>query len=80
MGRITVRKPFLTRVNKNRRVQFRQTKLNFTSAEWCKYIFTDECKVTTDGAKRAYVRRPKNSAMKPMHLKSTRKFPHSIMV
>ena len=80
MGRIAVRKPFLTRVHKNRWLQFCQTKLNFTSVDWSKYIFTDECKVTTDGAKRAYVRCSKNSAMKPTHVKSTKKFPPSIMV
>ena len=32
-------------------------------------------KVTTDGSKREYVKRLKNSAMKPTHLKSTKKFP-----
>ena len=74
MGKIAVRKLFLRRVHKIRRLQFCQTKLNFISVE---YIFTDECKFTTGGAKRAYVRCPKNSAMKRTHLKSTkRNFPH----
>ena len=63
MERITVRKPSLTSVHKNRRLQFRQTKLNFKSVDWSEYIFTNKCKVTTDGAKRVYVRRPKNSAI-----------------
>ena len=78
MGRIAVRKSVLTRVHKSRRLQFCQTKLNFTSVGWSKYIFTDECKVTIDGVlswNMSGVQR-----IPPWHLKSTKKFSPLIMV
>ena len=80
LGRIAVRKPYLTSIHKRKRRLFCQLKVSFTKCDWDKYVFTDECILHTDGAKRAYVRRPKGSAMNAIHLKQTRKFPPHIMV
>ena len=58
-GRISMRKPFLTKRNAKQRYKFAVKHFKWTKSEWEKVIFSDECKIDLNSKSRKYVRRPR---------------------
>ena len=79
-GRVAVRKPFLSfRHRKNRFLWCRQ-RMSWPVEKWERVIFSDECKLELNPNRRLYVRRRVGNAMKAKYLRTSVKFPSSIMV
>ena len=43
-GRVAVRKPFISEVNRKKRVEFAESHLNWTEADWSRVLWSDESK------------------------------------
>lgn len=60
-SRITAQKPLLRVANKEKRLQFARQHLSWTTQNWAKVVFSDECTFTTCWDQKARVWRPANS-------------------
>lgn len=57
-GRVARKKPFVSKINRQKRLQFAKEHLEWTEEDWAKVIFTDESKFCLHGSDgRSYVRR-----------------------
>ena len=66
LGRVAVRKPFLRRINRLKRLQWGQKCNNWTYNDWSKVLWTDESKFQIFGQnRRIYVRRSPSEKMLP---------------
>jgi hypothetical protein len=70
-GRIAVRKPYLSKINKQRRKTWCQERLSWNIADWSRIIFSDESKLELYPRRREYVRRTPGT---PRMIAQTRKF------
>lgn len=71
-GRISRKKPLLSKVNRKKRLEFAKKYIVWTAEDWKKVLFSDETKVnrvSPDG--KSYVRRPKNKPFDPMCTRAT---------
>lgn len=79
-GRIAIKKPFLTNLQKIKRRKWCTARRLWTLLKWKLVIFSDECKLDLHPNRRIYIRRPIGSRIRPSYLSCTRKFSKSIMV
>ena len=79
-GRISSKKPSLTKANKRKRYTWCKSKLRWTSADWSKIIFNNESKIEIAPRRREYVRRPPNKLFEAINVTGTKKFSPSIMI
>ena len=71
-GRIARRKPFLSRANQTKRLQFALERQHWTVKDWSKIVFSDESKFNlykSDG--RTYVQRSMGEALDPKCMQQT---------
>lgn len=79
-GCIAAKKPFLTKRNKAKRLEYCQERLNWNSIDWSKYIFSDEVKVFAGLCTRQYFRRKRGTRFLNQNTVKTKKFPLSVML
>ena len=79
-GRVTVKKPLLSKKNINKRKQWCFTRRDWTIQKWKQIIYTDECKLDLYPNKREYVRRPVGSRISTKYITPTTKFSKSLML
>ena len=71
-GRIAVKKPFLSKANKNVRFEMAKEWLNMTNNDWEKIIWSDETKINLFGSDgKQYVRRLDGTRYENNHLSPT---------
>ena len=78
-GRVSVRKPFISKINKSKRLRWCMARREWNQ-EWKRIIFSDECKLELHPTTRTFVRRGVGKALQSRYLTPTRKFSPSIMV
>lgn len=74
-GRVAAKKPFISKKNITKRLEFARRHLNWTEEDWAKVLWTDESKFNlchSDGIR--YVRRPVNKRYDPRYTIGTVKF------
>lgn len=81
MGRVACKKPSLTSSQKSKRLKWCKNKIEWTSTEWSKIVFSDESKMELHGKTREYVRRqPGSNRYDEKYISRTTKFSPSLMV
>ena len=79
-GRVAVRKPYLSSRHRKNRFLWCSQRLNWPVDKWEKVIFSDECKLELHPNRRLLVRRRVGERLKAKYLRTSVKFPSSIMV
>ena len=79
-GRVAVKKPFLSKINKTRRFNWCREKQAWSLVDWKRIIFLDESKIELHSKSRQYVRRKVGSQFRPSMVKTTKKFSPCVMV
>lgn len=79
-GRIAVKKPFLSKKNKLKRLAWCKEKSKWTVHEWKRVVYSDECRIDLYPKCRKYVRRKANERFQSHVINPTRKFSPSVMV
>lgn len=79
-GRVSARKPFLTKKHIKKRKQWCGAKVNWTVDQWKRIIFSDESKIELNQNVRHYVRRRSGTRYQYRNINPTTKFRSSIMV
>jgi len=72
-GRIAIKKPFISKINQQKRLKFALEFLHFTKTDWQMVLWSDESKFNLVGndSRRTFVWRSKNEAYKPECLQGT---------
>lgn len=79
-GRVAIRKPYLSKANIKKRLEWCSQKRNWNDNDWEKVIFTDEAKIELYPNRKTYVRRGPNESLKPKYVQRTQKFSPYIMI
>jgi transposase len=80
-GRVSAKKPLLLKRHKDKRLMWCKRYLRWSSQDWQKVIFSDECRVELISRRRQYVRRPKGTRFNERYtLKTTRFGGKSLML
>jgi transposase len=79
-GRIAVKKPFLSKVHRQKRLAWCRERRLYNETDWGRIIFTDESKIELHPRRRLYVRRAPGCRINPSMVAPTTKFSPSIMV
>jgi len=79
-GRVAVKKPFLSKINKIKRLKWCREKQSWSSVNWKRIIFSDESKIELHSKSRQYVRRQVGSGLRPSMVQTTKKFSPYVMV
>lgn len=80
LGRVAVRKPFLSVRHRKNRFQWCSQRLKWPVDKWEKVIFSDECKLELQPNRRSYVRRRIGDRLNAKYIKTSVKFSSYIMV
>ena len=79
-GRVSCKKPALTKKNKRNRLAWCRNKLELNNISWNKIIFSDETKIEIAARRHQFVRRPPNKRYEARYVTGTKKFSPSIML
>lgn len=79
-GRISARKPALTKRQIKKRKEFCIARRDWNTTDWSRIIFSDECPLYLGRNGRQYVRRVQNSRHRPSNCTGTVKFAKILMV
>jgi len=79
-ARLAARKPKLNKSQIKRRLEFAKVHNIWTTLDWHKIIFSDECRIELNPKTRSFVRRPKNTRFNPKYISESNKFSPSIMI
>ena len=80
-GRIAVKKPFLSKANKNVRFEMAKEWLNMTNNDWEKIIWSDETKINLFGSDgKQYVRRLDGTRYENNHMSSIKHYGSNVKV
>ena len=70
-GRVASKKPLLNSVQIKKRIRWCKAYSLFTTTDWSKVIFSDECRVEKHSSLRKFVRRPINDRFKSRYVTKT---------
>jgi len=73
-GRVAAKKPLLNKVQTQKRKKWCQAYSVFSTADWSKVIYSDECRIENYSSRRTFVRRPINQRFKSRYVLKTVKY------
>jgi len=79
-GRISVKKPFLNKLQKHKRRVWCESKKDWLNIQWKRVIYSDECLISLRSRTRKYVRRNIGQRIRHKYLNLTTKHSPSIML